>query len=92
MGCYTLKAFGVKPRVNASLSEVAKFLHLYLEKRLTTLSRSSIYKQLKQVSHQDPCKLTLRDLEAIKPFFQGAQWKNALQLVDCDMMAAKQGT
>jgi hypothetical protein len=82
-------ACGVKPRLTVGLAPIAQFLHLILDKPYKGLQNSDLYKRLQTVPNFRNRKSLIQDLERITPFFLRVEWKDALQLIENDLLKAR---
>ena len=86
---YSLLASGIKPRITVDLAPIAQFMHLMLDKPYKGLQNSDLYKRLQTVPNFENRKNLMRDWERIQPFFLRVAWKDALQLIENDLIKAR---
>lgn len=79
---YLLKQLGVEPRDTAAISDMARFAHFLLGKKVGILSNSEIYKKLKKMPNFKSDTELLKDLQAIRPHFAAVGLKDVLFEID----------
>lgn len=82
-------ACGLRPRINIDLASVGRFMHLLLDKPYKSLQNSDLYKRLQTAPNFENKSALIRDLEHIKPFFFRVAWQAPLQLIDNDLLKAR---
>lgn len=83
---YLLKAaFNIEHRSSHTISEVVRFIHLLTGKKFTTLQNSDIYKKYQQMPNYNGDERLVKDLQFIRPYFEGLHLKSALDLIDAEI-------
>ncbi|MEI7594413.1 MAG: hypothetical protein WCK02_01600 [Bacteroidota bacterium] len=87
---YMLKAeCETELRLNYNLSDVAKFAHLLMGAKITTIQKSEIYKKLRCMPNYNKDQQLLKDLQYIRPFFEALHLEKALNLIDAEIKTTK---
>ena len=86
---YFFKGNGMEVRKDINIAPVAKFMHLITGKEFTATTNSEFYKKLQKAPNFKSDKELIKDLEVIKPLFEGVQLNDIVKLIDDEIAIAK---
>ncbi|MHB9147434.1 MAG: hypothetical protein ACYC2U_03280 [Candidatus Amoebophilus sp.] len=87
---YVLISWGIQPRVNLDIAQVARFIHLVTSKPYTQIKNSEFYKKLQKAPELKSTKELVKDLQLIKILLGELELAEASLLVDKELTLARQ--
>lgn len=87
---YVLDSWGVRPRINANISDIARFMHLITGRAYTCVDNSVFYKKLKRAPNFKKDQGLIKDLEVIKKSLLAVELKEVSLKVGTELRVAHQ--
>jgi len=85
-----LKALGMELRGTVDLTTIARFMHLLMGKKYTTLYNSDLYRKLQLVPELKGHKAHIKDLQHVKALFEQVELSAVGQLLEEAITTAQQ--
>lgn len=87
---YVLDCWGVRPRINADIADIARFMHLLTGRAYTCVDNSVFYKKLKRAPNFKKDQGLIKDLEVINKSLLALDLKEVSLKVDNELRVARQ--